>query len=183
MSDLLRKLSAPFPASEVRQRPGGGKTLDYVGWDSVVRRLNDVVEEGWSLDIDRSSLSQVTKGEKSLWLAEVQVSLRIGDTRRGGVGAALMPDPDDSLKSAQAEALKKASNQYGMALELWTEEGREVVAKGRAAAKGDIGAMKALVFEQALAKGAEPNPESIAATLGVTVNDLQDKTVLEGLLA
>lgn len=199
MNEVLKKLSAPFSSDEVRQRSDGrGGKLDYVGWDSVVRRLNDVVGLDWSLQIKQASVvltDQTTKGGKPLYMAQVMVELAlmrgtgplVGNgpdaTRRGGVGAALMADPDDALKTAQAEALKKASNQYGMALELWTEEGREIVAKGRAASSGDIGAMKALVFEKALMEGAEPTAESVAKTLGITLEELQDAETLAAILA
>jgi LysM repeat protein len=193
MSELLKALSAPFPASEVRQRSDGrGGKLDYVGWDSVVRRLNEVVDIEWDLDINESSVAitdQTTKGGKPLWLAQVQVSLTVWldvkehlFSRRGGVGAALMADPDDALKTAQAEALKKASNQFGMALELWTEEGREVVARGRAVAGGDLSVLKQEVFQLALAQGAEPNADSVAETLGIDVSDLQDAEKLRKIV-
>jgi hypothetical protein len=191
MSELLKALSAPFPASEVRQRSDGrGGKLDYVGWDSVVRRLNDEVGLNWNLDIKASSVrltDQTTNKGKPLYLAEVQVALTIGEhedrtSTRGGVGAALMADPDDALKTAQAEALKKASNQYGMALELWTEEGREVVARGRAVAGGDLSVLKQEVFQLALAQGAEPNANSVAETLGIDVSDLQDAEKLRKII-
>lgn len=155
-----------------------------------MRRLNEVVGLFWNLEVKGSSVrpsDQTTQKGKPLYLAEVQVALSVSEadgstSTRGGVGAALMADPDDALKTAQAEALKKASNQFGMALELWTEEGRDVVAKGRAAASGDVNALKTLVFEKALALGAEPNAESVAKTLGVDPEALQDQKVLSALL-
>jgi hypothetical protein len=93
-----------------------------------------------------------------------------------------MGDPDDAIKTAQAEALKKAGNQFGMALELWTEEGREVVARGRAVAQGDLGALKREVFERALAGGAEATPESVAEHFNINVEELQNKDTLLKLL-
>lgn len=150
-----------------------------------MRRLNDIVGEEWNLDVQDAYLSptnQTTKGGKSLWLATVRVALQIRTSTRGGVGAALMADPDDAIKTAQAEALKKASNQFGMALELWTEEGREDVARGRAIAAGDLPALKQAAFQLALEKGAEANPASIAATLGIEEDDLQDAGKLAQLL-
>jgi hypothetical protein len=117
------------------------------------------------------------------YLATVRASLSIrlddGDPRghvvnRSGVGADVAKDPDKAYKTAQAEALKKAANQFGVALELWTEEGREVVARGRALESGDLSVLKQELFRRALEKGAEPTPESVAETMGLTVEDLQD---------
>lgn len=190
MPNVLEELNKPFSASEVKQRDGGfGKKLDYVGWDSVVRRLNDVVGAGWSISIKDSSATLLPGQErngKPMFLAQVRGSLTIlidGDyVTREGVGADVDTDPDKALKTAQAEALKKAGNQFGIALELWTEEGREAVAKGRVIEAGDLGSLKRAAFEKAIASGADATPESVAEKLGITVEELQDAEVLRRIL-
>lgn len=116
-SDQLASLAAEFPKSEVRQRAGrGGLKLDYIGIDTTINRLNEVLGSEWSAIATNVSLSVAEDGR---YLGIVALELQALDSSRMGVGASVGPDPDDVIKTAQAEALKKAANQYGVALYLW----------------------------------------------------------------
>jgi hypothetical protein len=168
-------LSAPFPPEEVKHRRGpGGKDLDYVAIETVLQRLlKNAPDFTWS--------ARLVKHEGSL--AIVEGDLTIDGKSATGIGAMANADADMAVKSANSEAIKNAAkNGWGMALELWTEEGREVVARGRALASGDLSALKQEVFRRALEQGAEPNAESVAAKLGVAVEDLQDLDKLKEIL-
>jgi hypothetical protein len=149
--DTLAALSAPFSVAEVKQRQGGGKMLDYIDWTAVVRRLNDVCPD-WSMDSKVHSIHnvQVTKSGKQVpgFAVVCEVTLTVpnneyGDVYRCGVGAGVSDDIDMAAKTAQAEALKKASNQFGMALELWDADHRNSLKAVRDAIKNqDVATLK-----------------------------------------
>lgn len=178
-SDALTALSAKFKTSEVKQRTQGGRKLDYISIDSTIRRFNDVLGVEWSTDlIGAPSLVPVDGG----YLATVSLSLTALGKTAVGVGADKAPDPDKALKTALAEALKKAGHQFGVGLYLWDADEREVVARDRAALSGDVAALKAQVLEKAIEGGASPTAEGVAAYYKVEVADLQDATKLQALL-
>jgi hypothetical protein len=92
-------------------------------------------------------------------------------TSRDGSGAGFNFDPDTSVKTAQAEALKKACHQFGIALYLWSEDERNFVQKQRDAMNDDV-ALKKLVMEYTIRElGLDPNEqpsrEDIVKCLGV----------------
>ena len=136
MSEKLDRLSEPFPIEDVKQRRQGGRDLDYISIDATIRRLNDVLELGWSFEIDTTQLLPMEGGK---YLALVQGKIIIPETAdspikiASGVGSDVATDPDKAIKTALAEALKKAGHQLGIGLYLWEESEREVVAKQRAA--------------------------------------------------
>lgn len=137
MSEKLDRLSEPFPIEDVKQRTQGGMKLDYISIDATIRRLNDVLELGWSFEIDTTQLLPMEGGK---YLALVQGKIIIPATEdspikiASGVGSDVAGDPDKAIKTALAEALKKAGHQLGIGLYLWEESEREVVAKQRRAA-------------------------------------------------
>lgn len=177
--ELLKALAAPFDVKEVKQRTQGGRKLDYISIDSTIRRLNNVLGVEWSTELIGSpSLVETATG----YLATVSLVLNALGKSAVGVGADKATDPDKALKTALAEALKKAGHQFGVGLYLWDELEREVVARDRAALSGDVGALKAKVFEKALEGGAKPTGEGVAEFFGVSVTDLQDAATLNRLL-
>jgi len=98
---------------------------------------------------------------------------------RDGIGSSINFDPDTSVKTAQAEALKKACHQFGIALYLWQEAEREFIALQKAATTNDI-ALKSLavaytnrVHESDPAT--MPDKEIIMETLNVS--DLSTATI------
>ena len=135
MSEKLAALSERFPVEDVKQRRQGGATLDYISIDATIRRLNDVLDLGWSFEIDTTQLLPLEGGK---YLALVQGKIIIPPTDDtpakvcSGVGSDIAGDPDKAIKTALAEALKKAGHQLGIGLYLWEESEREVIAQERA---------------------------------------------------
>lgn len=136
MSEKLAALSAKFDVADVKQRRQGGVTLDYISIDATIGRLNDVLGLGWSFEIDTTQLLPLEGGK---YLALVQGKIIIPPTEdnpakvASGVGSDIAGDPDKAIKTALAEALKKAGHQLGIGLYLWDESEREVIAQERAA--------------------------------------------------
>lgn len=134
MSEKLALLSERFPIEDVKQRTQGGMKLDYISIDATIRRLNDVLALGWSFEIDTTQLLPMEGGK---YLALVQGKIIIPATEdtpikiASGVGSDVAGDPDKAIKTALAEALKKAGHQLGIGLYLWEESEREVIAKQR----------------------------------------------------
>lgn len=126
----------------------------------------------------------MTSSGKLQYLAQVTGQLKIGDTTRSGVGADISFDPDKALKTAQAEALKKAAHQYGIALELWDEEHRESLKLARNAAGGSEAALKKSVFDLAKKQlnKAKPTVAEVAKQFGVEPGELSDKATLTKIL-
>lgn len=134
MSEKLARLSEKFPIDDVKQRRQGGVTLDYISIDATIRRLNDVLGLHWSFEIDST---QLVPQESGKFLAVVQGKIIIQPTETdpikvaSGVGADTAADPDKAIKTALAEALKKAGHQLGIGLYLWEESEREIIAQER----------------------------------------------------
>lgn len=176
---LLKKLSEPFPVKDVKQRTQGGRKLDYISIDATIRRLNDVLGAEWSTDELTVDLRESSSGYTAL------VSLKLSALGKSAVGVGAdfsKSDADKAVKTALAEALKKAGHQFGVGLYLWDEEERAVVASQRAAIDGDIQTLKVQVFEKAVNEGSEPTTASIAEHFGVTVDQLQDIATLKKIL-
>lgn len=178
-ADKLAALSARFDVKDVKQRTQGGRKLDYLSIDATINRFNEVLGTEWSVSENQVKIDSIGDGK---FLAVVTVTLSALGKDALGVGADVASDADKALKTALAEAIKKAGHQFGVGLYLWSEDEREVVARDRAAASGDLNALKAKAFEVALEKGAKPNAESVAETLGLTVEDLQDAGKLRSTL-
>lgn len=177
--DALAALSAPFKTEEVKQRTQGGKKLDYISIDSTIRRFNEVLGTDWSTHTSSVDVRQLADGKH---LAIVVLSLEALGKSAVGTGADIAQDVDKALKTALAEALKKAGHQFGVGLYLWDEGERQVVARDRAALSGDVAALKAKVFEKALEGGATPTAEGVAQFFKVEIADLQDAAKLKTLL-
>lgn len=179
-NEALEALSARFDVKDVKQRTQGGRQLDYISIDSTIRRLNEVLGVEWSTAfVAPPTLTDTGNG----FLAVVALELSALNKSAVGIGADKAPDPDKALKTALAEALKKAGHQFGVGLYLWDEGERQVVARDRKAAGGDLGALKAQVFEIALDGGAKPTAEGVAEFLNVPVTDLQNIDALKSILA
>jgi hypothetical protein len=199
---VIERLSAPFPTKDVRQREGAkGRMLDYVGIDSTIGRLLEVCP-----DYETSDLSYDIKGpidtirkrrdggeyHVDCFLGTVSLVLHVptegGVKRHVGIGADFDDDPDKVLKTALAEALKKAGHQLGLALYLWDEAERATVARQRELQNGSEAALKREVVRLVIAAGVElptNDPEAaaqkIADHFGVAPADLQDPDVLRRL--
>lgn len=127
---LLNKLSEPFDVEDVKQRRQGGVMLDYISIDATIRRLNEVLGVDWSFTGYPNRTEILSDGKYMVvYTGELEA---LGKTA-SGVGADVAGDLDKALKTALAEALKKAGHQFGIGLYLWDEAERAIVAKQRKA--------------------------------------------------
>ena len=189
-------LTAKFHPSLVKKNQSGQA---YVSIDDYINRLNNVLGHAWAWQINDWKLypdaaPDTSKGKKQ-YLAVVQGSLSIFLTDigvissggeddedaflttqkavivRDGIGGDIGYDPDKALKTAQAEALKKACHQYGIALYLWKEAERDFIVLQKSAASNDV-ALKQLVVAYTqrvleLDPGTVPEKEQMCEVLGI----------------
>lgn len=197
---VIEQLRAPFKTSEVKQREGGrGKMLDYIAIDSVINRLLDVTPDYETIDpvVELKGPIDTTRKRRDgttyqvdCYLGVVTLVLIVEGRRHVGVGADFDEDPDKVIKTALAEAIKKAANQVGVALYLWKEEARAEVARQRDLGKGDDpAALKRELVRIATAGGVEldasdpeGNAQKLADFFQVPVDALQDAATLRGLV-
>ena len=127
--NLFNALREKFPAEVVKQRPGkGGQKLDYIAIDATLNRLNDVLGIDWSTELLQL---EVYPKEAGSWSVVIAIKLTALGKEAVGVGAGEDNDPDNAVKTALAEAIKKAGHQFGIGLELWDEAWREEIAASR----------------------------------------------------
>lgn len=172
----LSKLREPFPVEQVKQRPGGGgKKLDYIPIETTLERLLTVAPDySWE-----GSVEVLEDGT-----AVAQGHLMIDGKRALGVGAMKNSDLDMAVKSANSEAIKNAAkNGFGVALELWDEEHRADLETQRREVVSKLDTLKNRVADIAVAQGAERTGPAIAAHYGVSLEDLQDESKLEAIVA
>lgn len=128
-------LAKKFPVDEVKQREGGfGKKLDYIGIDSAIGRLNEVLPMGYSWVITNTVIAEgsvIVTG--TLTIENKREDGSIEYIQRSGIGADVVSskDMDKSVKTAYAEAFKKACNTLGVALYLWDADERAELARER----------------------------------------------------
>ena len=135
LKEIQKALADRFPVDQVKQREAGfgGKKLDYIGIDSAIGRLNDVLPMGYSWIVNSTC---VLEGAVVV-TGTLEITLQDGDrlvtVRRSGIGADTVSakDMDKSVKTAYAEAFKKACNTLGVALYLWDADERADIARER----------------------------------------------------
>ena len=204
--DLVRK----FHPSLVKKNQSG---QDYVAINDYINRLNEVLGHGWTWSINNWKImdAALTKSGKPQYTAIVQGTLGVflsdvgvislGDdddsflttqkaiVYRDGIGANTNFDPDTAVKSAQAEALKKACHQFGIALYLWDSAERDFVELQRRAATDDI-ALKQLVVAYTnrvleLDPGTVPDKEQMLEVLDIVeldVDSIRDALSKKGVV-
>ena len=194
-SSVLEALAADFPKSEVRQRDGGrGVKLDYIDVVQTINRLCDVLGANWDwrvldakvevVEHDGPKFLAYERGELHVHLPEI-LAQRRGDAAiiRGGAGADIdARDPDKAIKTADAEALKKAGHKFQIALYLWDEGKRNEIAEFRKLTKQSLPQLKKAALVKAGASSAEELLEALAIP-GATVEVLQKPEVLLEYLA
>jgi hypothetical protein len=173
----LAKLREPFPADQVKQRPGGGgQKLDYVAIETTLGRLLDVAPEFcWSASV------QILEDRTAV----VTGTLHIGDKFATGVGAMKNPDMDMAVKSANSEAIKNAAkNGWGVSLELWDADYRATLATKRALLSGSEAALKRAVHDLAKERlGVDrPSLQEMAMLFEFDPADLAEPEVLREIL-
>lgn len=205
---IPKALTEKFHPSLIKKNQSG---QDYVSIDDYINRLNDVLGHAWAWQINdwklypdaapptakgKPQYLAVVQGSLSIFLSDIGViSIGAEDDEdaflttqkavvvRDGIGSNVNFDPDTAVKSAQAEALKKACHQYGIALYLWKEAERDFVALQKSAANNDV-ALKQLVVAYTqrvleLEPGVMPEKEQMCEVLGI--EDLTVPTIRESL--
>jgi hypothetical protein len=198
-------LTEKFHPSLVKKNQSG---QDYVAINDYINRLNETLGALWSWSVNSWKILDAppTKSGKPQYTAVVQGTLMIilndigvisvgeddedailttqrASVARDGIGANTNFDPDTAVKSAQAEALKKACHQFGIALYLWDVAERDFVELQRRA-KTDDGALKHLVVAYTqrvleLDPGTNPDPNAILDVLGLDEWDTSNaRTIL-----
>jgi hypothetical protein len=198
-------LTEKFHPSLVKKNQSG---QDYVAINDYINRLNETLGALWSWSVNSWKILDAppTKTGKPQYTAVVQGTLMIilndigvisvgeddedaflttqrASVARDGIGANTNFDPDTAVKSAQAEALKKACHQFGIALYLWDVAERDFVELQRRA-KTDDGALKHLVVAYTqrvleLDPGTNPDPAAILDVLGLDEWDTSNaRTIL-----
>jgi|LauGreDrversion4_2_1035121.scaffolds.fasta_scaffold07917_4 hypothetical protein len=125
---LLMDLSEPFPPEVERELRKGGTALTYIPVSEVIARLNRCFGiAGWSSEIIRCERDPL---DPDFIVAHVRLSTHGGDgwmavTKDGFGGqkikrtkAGEIVDLGDEFKGAFSDALKKAAQQFGVALYL-----------------------------------------------------------------
>ena len=209
-----KELTTKFHPSLVKKNQSGQA---YVSIDDYINRLNEALGHAWAWQINDWKLypdaAGDTKTGKKQYVAVVQGSLSIflndigvisvGDEDddgaflttqkavvvRDGIGADIGYDPDKALKTAQAEALKKACHQFGIALYLWKEAERDFIVLQKSAVSNDV-ALKQLVVAYTqrvleLDPGTVPEKEQMCEVLGIeelTVPAIRESLSNKGVL-
>lgn len=172
----LDALQAEFKPGEHKNRSQGGKTLTYVDISATINRVNEVLGANWSIPRSHTTILPTKEGGFGA-MCEVWIEAEIDGVTKTlyGVGAMQNKDPDMAVKTALAEAIKKAWHQAGVALYLWDEERRDKVAQAMAAAESPAArkrVMKAVAAERLGIENA--SKEQVAAAFEMDVNDLDD---------
>ena len=180
--------------------------MDYVAIDGYIRRFLDTLGLSYDWRINQTTLELLpaelkTRSGKYQYLAQVTGTLSIHGSRsamnqsgassawtegtaRSGVGADVSFDPDKAVKTAQAEAFKKAAHQFGVALELWDEDHRANLEVQRRLASGSEAALKREVFRIAKERldVDKPTAAQVAKLFGKKAGELADVEVLRAIL-
>jgi hypothetical protein len=195
-------LTERFHHTLVRKNQSG---QDYVSIDGYINRLNDVLGGMWSWNINDWKLypdaAPPTKNGKPQYLSVVQGTLTImlsdigvvsigtdedsflttqrAQISRDGIGSSINFDPDTSVKTAQAEALKKACHQFGIALYLWQEAERDFIALQKAASTNDVALKSLAVAYTQRVKEMDPStmPDKDAIMETLNVSDLSTDSI------
>jgi hypothetical protein len=207
----LEKLSAKFDVELYRKNPKG---FHYIPIEQHINRWQEVCGAGWNLavtNVEFHLTPGVTFGNRNpkpgaVALVSVEITAELDGklATRGGVGAdfGAADDPDKLVKTALAEAIKKAGNEFGIGLELWDEEERALIDSAQSqgltgqvaravppgavppAAETDVlAALKLRVIDIATAQGVPATGPAIAAHFGITVEQLQEQGVLDAIVS
>ena len=135
MTDIAKDLAEPFPKELLRQNKHKGN-ITYVAGSEVIARLNRVIGwDRWSYEVVRlweAGEKQTDTGVYPMWCM-AHIRLTVGDpdrtdsAARDGVGGQQVKflnngsgpnDLGDEYKGAVTDALKKAAQSLGVALDL-----------------------------------------------------------------
>jgi hypothetical protein len=185
----LDQLQAEFAPGEHKNRSQGGTTLTYIDISATINRVNAVLGPDWSVvPLSKSKITPPqSQGGPFFAECELFIEAQIDGVTKTlyGVGAMTNKDPDMAVKTALAEAIKKAWHQAGVGLYLWDPEKREAVNAKAKTAKGGLPAKKKAVKALAVeALGTKtPTLTQIAELFNVAPGDLDEEGVLDKILA
>ena len=119
-------LEAPFPAELIKSRPGAfGNNLSYLEGHTIIARLNEAFDGGWSFEIVEHEILQdevlvlVKLRAEGFGIAKMAFgSSRITRDKNGNATAI-----GDDLKAAGTDGLKKAATLLGVGLQLYGQSG------------------------------------------------------------
>lgn len=181
----LEALMAQFEPGQHKTRKQGGQDLTYVSIDATINRVNEVLGSNWSV-LPVSSTQVLPLENGYLAKTELFIAAEIDGVTKTlyGVGAMRNPDPDMAMKTALAEALKKAFHQAGVALYLWDPAARDEVAAKSKWAVATLAAKKKEVKRLASVKLGVDNPtaKQVAETFGFTAADLAEDETIDAIL-
>ena len=160
-ADPWAMLQRNFDPQEVRKHPHSN--FHYLSIDTVMNRMDEVLGPNWTLSVLSVSCAPVdpewkkygSRDPKTGFLATctVRISALIQGgnppihTVRDGVGADFADDPDKAIKTALANAVKKAANGFGVGRYLWNAEERAAIDEAQSA-RNDTKALKKAVAEK-----------------------------------
>lgn len=178
----LEALAAELPASAHSSRSQGGKTLTYISIDATLNHVNAILGPNWH--IAPTSSTQLMPLEDGKYLAKCELHVRAdidGVTKYlYGVGAMVNGDPDMAMKTALAEAIKKAFHQTGVGLYLWdNDRATAVLAKSKLHSLSENDLKKAVIaLAEKKAGQKQTTPAAIAKAVGLKTGDLADREAL-----
>jgi hypothetical protein len=113
--ELFAALAAPIPRQLVKQRPQGGRQLDYITARVVMNRFDEVLgPSNWWDDYHQSEHSVICR-----------LTVRLPDgstlTKVDAGGYAGMSDQGDDDKSGFSDAFKRAAVKFGVGRELYKD--------------------------------------------------------------
>lgn len=115
---MLNSLSEPFPPQAIEKREGGGgKMLDYVATETVIRRLNNTVGI-WDFKITDTKV--MPAGDAQLLVIWGEMTIPGLGTRAGtGVQVIHPRGGEDMWKGAASDCLKKCATLFGVGIDLY----------------------------------------------------------------
>lgn len=209
------KLLARFDVEDHKTNPRG---YTYIAIEKTIRRFIEV-DPAFELHVLREAfgpLPGLTYGRqsKAAAYALVTVEVTIKGVTRAGTGGdyGAADDVDKLVKTAFAEAIKKAGHEFGVGLYLWDEEERALIESAQqqgltgqvalvttapapttapeaavpvaaAPAGVDVQVLKDEVTRIALAAGVQMTAPAIAAHFSVPVEALQSPEVLQQIVS
>jgi hypothetical protein len=176
---------AQFEPSQHKSRTQGGKALTYISIDATINRVNEVLGTTWTV-LPQSNTQLMPLEDGYLAKTELFIEAEIDGVKKVlyGVGAMTNRDPDMAMKTALAEAFKKAWHQAGVALYLWDPAARDEVASKSKWATATLAAKKKEVKRLAAAKLDVENPtaKQVAEAFGFTAPDLAEDETIDAIL-
>lgn len=176
MKELYSRCSKAFRADEHEFNFQGHI---YVNVNATIRRLNEL-EVTWSFQSKHFSHEvspTLTNSDKNQYDCFAVGELTIGDLgTRLGTGADTNADLDTAAKSAQAYAIRKAANQFGIAMYLLQnpKEESELVKYLLKADADNTEDMKEAVIRLMRIRKIDPSAANLVTEFGVSLEELKD---------